>query len=110
MDALQTLARDMRARSLAHRERKRIGRAVELEQFAARLESEAAAFAFLRKQAPATFAEACHTLADRARIVHDHNPGLLGYELRRLLQLEAYAHDVGDDAETTPDLYTEPQA
>lgn len=57
-----------------------------------------------------TFANDCHELGDRARVVRDSNPGLLPYEQENLRQLEAFAHAVGDDADVAPDLYTEPRA
>lgn len=118
MDALQALALDMRKRAFHMRERHRIGRAVELEQFAARLDSLAL------PPCPPTpaplerlpFAAACHALADRcADILRNDDAQVRAGQYDRLREadrvavsrLRAYAHAVGDEADCAPEVFKE---
>lgn len=118
MDALQALALDMRKRALHMRERHRIGRAVELEQFAARLDSLALP-PCPPPPAPLErlpFAVMCHTLADRcADILRNDDAQVRAGAYERLRdadrvavsRLRAYAHGVGDEADAAPELFKE---
>ena len=120
MDALQALALDMRKRAFHMRERHRIGRAVELEQFAARLDALALPPcppipAPLERE---PFAVACHALADRcADILRNDDAQVRAGQYDRLREadrvavsrLRAYAHAVGDEADCAPEAFRESQ-